>query len=870
MTRSSPVVVTLEDYEPTAYRVDNVRLCFHLHPTATEVVSEITFERRAGIAASAPLILNGEQMILRALVINGVDVDYRKTETELFIEAVPDGPFTLTVTTLCNPQDNTALSGLYMSNGLYCTQCEAEGFRRISYFYDRPDVMARYHVRIEAPLTLPVLLSNGNRVTSGLLDNGTKHFAEWSDPHPKPSYLFALVAGDLDHVEDHFVTAEKRNVKLGIYVEKGKADLCSWAMTSLKASMAWDERRFGRCYDLDVFNIVAVSDFTMGAMENKGLNIFNDKYILARPETATDVDYELIEAIIAHEYFHNWTGNRITCRDWFQLCLKEGLTVFRDQEFTADLRSRAVKRIDDVQDLRSRQFPEDQGPLSHPPRPSSYIEINNFYTATVYEKGAEICRMILTLVGAENFRRGMDLYFLRHDGDAATVEQFVQCFAEISGRDFSQFFLWYTQAGTPHVTAHGHYDNALQTFTLSLTQKTVQRAGEGEKKPFHIPLGIGLIDYRGKEFAIESSLVELTGGEQAFTFPNITSRPLLSLNRNFTAPIVLSTNATQADLLFLMGHDNDAFNRWEAAQTVALDLLVENYDSLKNGGRLPSASDYAAALHASLEDTMIDDSFKAKVLSLPSVEEMLQKLGDDIDPDLVFAARKKLALEVAKMLLPQLKDIYHKTRDEGVFATDAKSMARRSLNTAVLHLAGAADSVWVAEEAFAQFQNARFMTVEQSALSVLSKLDHALRQTAIAEFERRHSANPLIMDKWFAVQALIEDDHAPSRVKSLISHAGFSWTTPNRVYALLRNFAGGNLVGFHKVDGEGYRLIADAIITLNGINPQVASRLATSFRSWRLFDSVRCRQAQHEMQRILSVNDLSRDVFEIISRTLAV
>ncbi len=569
MRTDTPTTIHLKDYQPPAQAIRHVRLKVELHPTSTHITSDIDVEPKA----SAPMVLHGEGLQLHAIAINDKPLasdTYTYADDLLTIYHVPAAPFRLRIVQSCNPQANTALSGLYLSNGIYCTQMEAEGFRRFAFFHDRPDVMATYEVRIEAPLSLPVLLSNGNPGKTGIMESEGRHYAEWHDPHPKPSYLFALIAGDLASVHDSFTTMSGRKVGLGIYVEKGKEDRCAWSMEALKTSMRWDETAFGREYDLDVFNIVAVSDFNMGAMENKGLNVFNDKYILARPDTATDADHINIERIIAHEYFHNWTGNRITCRDWFQLCLKEGLTVFRDQEFTSDVRSRPVKRIEDVRTLRLRQFPEDQGPLAHPVRPSSYIEINNFYTPTVYEKGAELCRMMQTLIGPKAFRKAMDLYFERHDGEAATVEDFVRCMADASGRDLGQFFRWYEQAGTPVVEVKTKHDPAQKTFEVEVTQAQNPTPGQAEKLPLHLPLGIGLVGKDGRDLplhlegtgALNTPLIELTAARQVFRFTGIAERPVLSINRGFSAPVVLKTDATEADRLFLMAHDADGFNRW--------------------------------------------------------------------------------------------------------------------------------------------------------------------------------------------------------------------------------------------------------------------------------------------------------------------
>jgi aminopeptidase N len=870
MRAELPPTILLKNYQATPYLIDKVSLTFDLHEMSTKVSSEIHFKPNAkSKQRKAALELDGEMIALVRLAIDGVALtkaDYLVSDTKLIIAKVPQKPFVLTVQTTCAPKENTALSGLYMSNNIYCTQCEAEGFRRITYFYDRPDVMAKFNVRIEAPKSMPVLLSNGNPSAHGAIKRTDRHFAEWNDPHPKPSYLFALVAGDLARVKDTFKTSEGRKVALGIYVEKGKEDRCAWAMEALKASMRWDEEVFARAYDLDVFNIVAVSDFNMGAMENKGLNIFNDKYILARPDTATDTDYELIEAIIAHEYFHNWTGNRITCRDWFQLCLKEGLTVFRDQEFTSDLRSRSVKRIEDVQDLRARQFPEDRGPLQHPPRPDQYMEINNFYTSTVYEKGAELCRMMKTLIGEKAFAKAMALYFKRHDGDAATVEDFVQCMADASKRNLNQFFLWYTQAGTPRVNVRGTYNTTRKTYEISVVQATPRIKGQKPKQPLHMPLLFGLVGPGGADLKMKSPLLEITKAKQVFKFTGIAEKPVLSINRAFSAPIILKQNITQSELLFLMAHDGDSFNRWEAAQSLGKTLIAKAYSALKAKKALPKIDKFAAALSATVQNPALDDAFKALMLSLPYFEEMVAVIGKDVDADLLFEAREYVRKSVAQSLLPILQTIYHETHTPGDYRPIAEHTGRRALNFSCLGLASGADEKWAAIEAREVFESADNMTSEFSALTIAARLNNG--KALLDQFYTRHSNDHLLVDKWFAVQATMPRPKAADHVRKLMQHKDFSLKTPNRVYALLRSFVGGNLTGFHAADGSGYRLGADAIIALDAINPQVASRLATSFRSWRMFNVKRRANAHKEMQRILKTKKLSRDVFEIISRTL--
>jgi aminopeptidase N len=871
MAKDSTVTVYLKDYSVPPQSVAHVDLTVRLHAAATQVESKLHVKvREAGHA----LILNGEGLQLQSILIDDTPqpvTAFSYHDDQLIIHDVPSHDFMLTIVQTCDPASNTALSGLYVSNAVYCTQMEAEGFRRFAFMQDRPDVMATYRVRIEAPVALPVLLSNGNLIEHGTMAEG-QHFAIWQDPHPKPTYLFALVAGDLASVHDRFVTSEGRNVALGIYVEKGKEDRCSWAMESLKASMRWDEERFGRAYDLDIFNIVAVSDFNMGAMENKGLNIFNDKYILARPETATDADYVNIERIIAHEYFHNWTGNRITCRDWFQLCLKEGLTVFRDQEFTSDLRSRAVKRIEDVKTLRARQFPEDQGPLAHPVRPSSYIEINNFYTPTVYEKGAEICRMLLTLMGQEQFRKATDLYFQRHDGEAATVEDFLSCMADVSGRNLQHFARWYEQAGTPVVTVRTKYDTQQKTFTIQLAQHTPDTPGQTDKTALHIPLQLKLLDAAGqdinlptkKNIKLQNGLFEFTSQMEVLTFGNLEERPVLSINRGFSAPVILQTDATDSDLLFQMGHDSDSFNRWEAAQTAARRLLIKAYEGVN-----VDVSPLAQGLKLSLQDATLDNAFKALMLQLPGEAEIAGNIGAEVDADRLHASRQMVMQTIADDCQNLLSQILADTKDSGPYKPDLTDTARRSLHLSALSLLSHVNAKAAFVMARQGFEEASNMTMEAGVIGAVLKTDEAGVDDLLQQFYQRHANDHLLVDKWFMLKAARPNIQAASNIETLTKHSAFSFKTPNRVYALIGGFTGGSVAGFHAADGSGYRLLADIILKLNGINPQVAARMATSFRSWKLYDAARRDHAQQNMQRILATSGLSADVYEIISRTAA-
>ena len=873
MRIAPPDTIRLKDYKPTDFTVSHIDLNVFLGPGQTSVQSRLQLTPRPG--GGGTLVLDGEELELAAIAIDDHMLaadEYTYTGKKLTIHAPPASAFTLMITQFCNPEANTKLSGLYLTNGTYCTQMEAEGFRRFAFMYDRPDVMATYTVRIDAPKTMPVVLSNGNQVKSTDSTEENRHVVEWHDPHPKPTYLFALVAGDLGSVHDHFLTSEGRNVSLGIYVEKGKEDRCTWAMESLKASMRWDEERFGRAYDLDVFNIVAVSDFNMGAMENKGLNIFNDKYILARPDTATDTDYVNIERIIAHEYFHNWTGNRITCRDWFQLCLKEGLTVFRDQEFTSDLRSRAVKRIEDVKTLRARQFPEDQGPLAHAVRPASYIEINNFYTPTIYEKGAEICRMMMTMLGRDTFRDGTDLFFERHDGEAATVEDFLRCMADASGRDLTHFSQWYEQAGTPIVTVKTAYDAAAKQFTAVISQHTPGTPGQMDKQPQHMPLTLGLLGRDGHQLplltkenvSLHDGILELSDASLTLTFRNLSERPVLSINRSFSAPVILHSDASDDDLLLQMAHDSDSFNRWEAAQTSALRLLLKAY-----AGADVHVPAFARSLQQTLAAPELDTAFKALMLQLPGEAEITATIGKDVDATLVHKSRTGVLQALSSHLTEDLRRVLDDTEERGPYRPDPGSTGNRSLYLAALAFLANSDADTAVRIAQTKFEAARNMTIEAGALAAVLRVNDARVATMLDTFYARHQTDHLLVDKWFMLAAARPADNPAQRIETLTKHSAFTFKTPNRVYALIGGFTGGNLAGFHAADGSGYTLLADVILTLDALNPQVASRMATSFRSWKQYDAVRRDKAAAEMQRILARSGLSNDVYEIISRTLA-
>jgi aminopeptidase N len=798
------------------------------------------------------------------------------TPDSLTIAQPPPRPFTLEIETLVDPSANTQLSGLYRSSGTYCTQCEAEGFRRITYFPDRPDVMAVYTTRIEAnKAEAPVLLANGNLRESGELPGG-RHFAVWHDPWPKPAYLFALVGGKLGHIEDLFVTRSGREVALRIYVEPGKESRAGYAMDSLKRAMRWDEEAFGREYDLDVFMIVAVSDFNMGAMENKGLNVFNDKYVLASPETATDNDFVSIEAIIAHEYFHNWTGNRITCRDWFQLCLKEGLTVFRDQEFTSDQRSRVVTRIGDVRGLRAHQFVEDAGPLAHPVRPELYREINNFYTTTVYEKGAEVVRMIQTLIGRQLFRKGMDLYFERHDGEAATVEQFVQCFADASGRDFSQFMRWYSQAGTPEVVASGYYDAGTRSYRLDLAQTVPPTPGQSDKEPMVIPLIAGLLASDGRELPlnvggrpVERGLVVLDRAAQSFVFENVSERPVLSINRGFSAPVRLTANLGPDDHRLIAARDGDPFNRWQAVQTLATTLLAGNVARLRAGHDPEADEGLLDALAAILSDHQLEPAFIAEALIPPSESDIAREIGRDVDPDAIFRARAGLRTLIGLHLNAALTAAYDSLAPTGPYSPDATSAGRRMLRNVCLDLLAATQERHAIKLAERQYQTADNMTDRMAALGTLSLHAVPERAAAFDDFYQRYRDDPLIIDKWLALQAMTPDPATLDRVRALIGHPAFSMTNPNRVRSLIGAFAQSNPTQFNRPDGAGFEFVVDRILELDPANPQVAARMTTAFRSWRALEPTRRARAQAALQRIAAAPKLSRDVGDIAERALA-
>jgi aminopeptidase N len=878
MKTAEPRAVHLKDYRPPAYRIPEIALDFALDAARTRVTAKMEVVRTT--EHSEPLLLDGHGLKLVSVSIDGKPLkpaDYAEADDGLTIHTHL-ATFDLEVVTEIAPGQNTALEGLYMSNGIYCTQCEPEGFRCITYFLDRPDNLAKFETRIEGDKkTLPVLLSNGNLVESDDLGGG-RHFARWRDPFPKPSYLFALVAGDLAHIRDSFKTMTGREVDLRVYVEHGNENRAAYAMDSLKRAMRWDEQAYGREYDLDIFMIVAVSAFNFGAMENKGLNIFNDKVLLASPETATDDDYARIESVVGHEYFHNWTGDRITCRDWFQLSLKEGLTVFRETGFAGDMRSHSVRRITDVKDLRLRQFQEDAGPLAHPVQPQSYITIDNFYTATVYEKGAEIIGMLRTILGESGFRNGMDLYFERHDGEAATVEDFIRCFEEANGRKLEQFRLWYSQAGTPEVTAKGWYDSAAKTYVLELNQKVPATPGQPEKRPMHIPLRAALIGKQtGRSLPLilagenapgsDERVLELVKPHTKFTFTGIEEEPVLSLGRNFSAPVTVKSAADPQTRAFLMSRDTDSFNRWEAGQQLSTEVLLKMIRDVQKKREPAVDATYVGAIGGVLERADEDHAFTALMLMPPSESEIALTMNP-IDPDAIHLARKRLIAAVAAAHGPALTSLYARLESKGAFSPDAASAGRRSLRNAALRFLTAADDEEAAGLAESHYRGAGNMTEMTAGLAALSRMTSARRERAFADFHDRFSEDPLVLDKWMGLQAMSPLADTVERVRALMTHRVFSLKNPNRVRALIGAFAIGNPLRFHDPSGSGYRLLREVVQTLDAINPQTAARMAAAFENWRRYDSVRQQLMRSELEAVAARPGMSANLYEMVTKML--
>lgn len=863
MHSNTPQTIHLKDYKPFPYNIENVYLDFDIRDGETFVTSKATYSKK--FPTCGELHLYGEDLKVEMVLLNGKEIDdYYFDDKCMIIKEPSENTFTLEIETWIHPEENTRLEGLYMSGGNYCTQCEAEGFRRITYYPDRPDVMTTYKVRIEADKKFPVLLSNGNKIEEGKAANG-RRYTVWHDPHPKPCYLFALVAGDLTHIHDTFTTKSGRKVDLYIYVRHGDEGQCDHAMDSLKRSMLWDEKVYGLEYDLDIFNIVAVSDFNMGAMENKSLNIFNTALVLAQQETATDSDFMRVEGVIAHEYFHNWSGNRVTCRDWFQLSLKEGLTVFRDQEFSADHHSRDVQRIDDVSHLRKFQFPEDASPLAHPIRPDNYIEINNFYTMTVYEKGAEVIRMMRTILGEHNYRKGTDLYFSRHDGQAVTCDDFVQAMQDASGVDLSQFRLWYSQAGTPEVTFKGEYDEAKKAYHITLTQKTPDTAGQTGKKPMVIPVSVGLMAHNGHDL-IGTETLMLTQAEQSFEIADIHAQPIPSVLRNFSAPVKLKADFSEQELAFLMAHDADGFNRWETGQIFALHVI----EKLVKGASIDVGAAYISSYGKILEqalDKTADKAFMARALSLPEVSYIGQHLTPT-DPPKIAQAKKTLLNAVFEHHGEKIQDVYDLNRTPDAFSIAPEAMGRRALQNAALDLLSSGEEDEIAPRAFNQYDQANNMTDRVAALSVLSETTSEECETAFADFYTRFKDYQLVIDKWFSLQASAERPDIISKLKTLREHPDFNIKNPNRARSLFSAFAMNNPVSFHAADGSGYAFLRDAVIELNGINPQIAARLLTPLREWKRYTPDRQDKMKDALAAILETKNIAPDVFEIASKSL--
>jgi aminopeptidase N len=862
-TKMTPKTIYLKDYAPAPYQVKHVNLYFALFDGTTVVKSHVHYVKNKA-ASSHDLVLNGQDQVIVSVELNGEAFEgYTLADNKMTIANAGDD-FTLTITTEIDPASNTALEGLYQSQGTYCTQCEAEGFRRITYFQDRPDVLTTFTVRIEGDQAqYPVMLSNGNLQDSGTLADG-RHYTVWNDPFPKPCYLFALVAGDLVRIADTFKTMSGRHVDLHIYVRSGDEGQCGHAMESLKKSMTWDEEKYGREYELDLFNIVAVSDFNMGAMENTSLNIFNTKLVLAHQETATDNDFLSVEGVIGHEYFHNWTGNRVTCRDWFQLSLKEGLTVFRDHEFSSDMNARDVQRIDDVTHLRRFQFAEDAGPLAHSVQPDSFIEISNFYTMTIYEKGAELISMQHTLLGEETYRKATDLYFERYDGHAVTCDDFVQCMADASGRDMSQFFLWYKQAGTPNLSVTSHYDASKQQYTLTFEQSQADTPDQTNKKPLRIPIAVGLLDAQGNE-SHPTQVLEMTEAKQSFTFNDVASRPVPSILRGFSAPVKLTSDLTDDDLRLLQLHDTDGFNKWEAGQTLAL-RTIERVMADAEADITAFIDDFGAMIQQGLAEQG-NKALLARALSLPSVTDVAQT-QTVIDPAAIDNARTHILKSIKRAHKSALAKLYDANANTGDFAITPAAMGRRVLQNVVLELLTVSNGTGCASRAKAHYDNADNMTDRVAALACLADSTKPERDVVFADFYDTFKDYQLVVDKWFSLQALANRKAMFDDFTALRNHAEFNIKNPNRVRSLYSAFAVNNPVKFHDPSGQGYALLRDAIIELNTLNPQIAARLVTPLKEWKRYTPALQTLMQAALQTIMDTPKLSNDVFEVVSKSL--
>ena len=885
MRTEQPQMIHLKDYQAPDYLIDETHLTFELFEDHTLVHAQLVMRRNPARGEGFPaLALDGQQLELLSVKLDDVDLtsaDYELTDSHLTLHPSAE-QFVVDTSVKIHPESNTALEGLYKSGSMFCTQCEAEGFRKITYYLDRPDVMSTFTTTVVAEQhRYPILLSNGNPLASGPDDDG-RHWATWEDPFKKPAYLFALVAGDLWCVEDTFTTMTERTVALRIYVEPENIDKCQHAMNSLKKSMRWDEETYGREYDLDIFMIVAVNDFNMGAMENKGLNIFNSSAVLARAETATDAAHQRVEAIVAHEYFHNWSGNRVTCRDWFQLSLKEGFTVFRDSQFSADMNSRVVKRIQDVAFLRTHQFAEDAGPMAHAVRPESFIEISNFYTLTVYEKGSEVVRMLHTLLGAEGFRKGSDLYFERHDGQAVTCDDFIKAMEDANGADLTQFKRWYSQAGTPRLAVSEHYDAEQKTYCLTFTQSCPQTPDKLEKLPFVIPVELGLLNAQGAELPLqladESAAVDtcrvlsVTEAEQTFTFVGITEKPLPSLLRGFSAPVKLQFAYSSDQLVFLMQHDTDGFNRWDAGQQLSVQVLQALIGQYQRGETLVMDLRLVEALRSVLTNPELDQAMVAEMLSLPS-EAYLTEISEVADVDAIHAAREFARQQLADSLYDELLARYKANRDVSKatpYVAEDEHFARRGLQNIALSYLSLSAKPEVVAATLEQFEHSDNMTERLNALAILVNSPfEAEKAQALASFAEHFKDNPLVMDQWFSVQAASPLPGGLQRVQQLMEHPAFTLKNPNKVRALIGAFAGQNLVNFHAADGSGYRFLADLVIVLNRLNPQIASRQLAPLTRWRKYDSARQALMKAELERIRNSGELSSDVFEVVSKSLA-
>ncbi|RII31409.1 MAG: aminopeptidase N [Geobacter sp.] len=879
MSESLHRVIHQKDYTPPDYLVDNVEICFELGEEITSVTSRLALRTNFAAGAGQPLVLYGHRFMLRGIKLDNSELtqeSYKINDDLLTIHHVPRN-FVLEIRTELRPQENSFLEGLYCSAGMFCTQCEAEGFRSITYYPDRPDVLAVFTTTIIADQArCPVLLSNGNLLEQGRMPGG-RHYARWHDPFPKPSYLFAMVAGDLACIEDSFTTCSQRQVALRIYVQADNRNKCAHAMLSLKRAMRWDEETFGREYDLDCYMIVAVDDFNMGAMENKGLNVFNSRYVLASPETATDDDYQAIEEVIGHEYFHNWSGNRVTCRDWFQLSLKEGLTIFRDQEFSADMESRGVKRINDVRYLRTHQFPEDAGPMAHPVRPDSYMEINNFYTLTVYNKGAEIIRMLHTLLGPERFRQGMDTYFARYDGQAATVDDFVQAMAEAGSIDLHQFSLWYSQAGTPLLKAEASFDAAEGVLALTLCQSCPATPSQPEKQPFHIPISMGLLGQDGRQLPVTlegesqpgpvTRVIELKTSAETYRFAGLPEKPALALLRGLSAPVRLDFPYSHEELLVIMDHEPDPFCRWEAGQLMSSRIILDLVADWQGGRELVLDPAFVAAFRTLLSSWISDHAFLAEMLTLPSEKYLAEQMAV-IDPEAVHGARRFVIRTLAATLGDEFLSLRAACRSGEPYApADGRAGERRLANLCLAYLVSTGDQAGI-DHCMAQYRQADNMTDSMGALNPLVSCDCPERLEAVADFYQRWQGDRQVVDKWFTLQAISTLPGALAEVKALVDHPDFELGNPNRFRALVGAFSQGNQVRFHEKGGEGYRFLVDQLIRLIPLNPQVSARLLAPLTQWRRYDQGRQELMRSELLRISSLPDLPRDVYEVVVKSL--